>query len=1236
VPRRLLVAIALCGLVGATNLSAQTLIPGFSQTVVPGPTAGEWNEAVGIHFESNGRMWVWERGGRVWFKDTTDAAPTLLLNISEEVGAWDDHGLLGFALDPHFRQNGYIYLLYVVDRYHLLNYGTPGYNPAQNQYNDATIGRLTRYTVNASDGFRSVDSASRFVLIGATKSTGIPILSITHGVGSLVFAMDGTLLVSAGDGASPTTADTGPTVSGGSFRVQALADGIIRPDEDVGAFRSQQVDSLNGKILRIDPLTGNGIPSNPFYDAAKPGSTRSKVWALGLRNPFRITLNPFSGALDPSVGDIGVLYIGDVGWETIEELDVADRPGLNFGWPRFEGLSAEPVGQGGYEGVVFNPNAPNPLYPASGCSQYFAFGDLLHEASQVATAQPPFVNPCNASQRIPSSIPQFLHARPVLDWFHTTATTRTPIWGPSGDAQTVRIGTAGSPVSGTQFAGNTSAAGVFYTGTAFPPQYQNTYFHYDWGTGWIKNITFDSSNNPVAVTDFLSGGGFGSVVHVAQHPIDGSLYYISWPNTIRKITYSGNRTPTARASADKYFGAGPLTVQFSSSGSSDPDGQALTYSWNFGDGSASSTQANPTHTFQNQPGPTGFVVTLTVTDSGGLSSQATLNVAVNSTPPGVTITSPADGTLFPANTGGSYNLIATVNDLESADAALAYKWQTILHHNSHEHVSPVDTNHTTTTDIAPTGCSATDTYYYRIILTVTDPQGLSTQAEVRLYPNCSAGLPPIAAASATPLTGFLPLAVSFSSGGSSDPEGAALTYSWTFGDGAVSSDPNPGHTYAAAGQYAARLSVSDGVYTTQSNVLQITVTNANGLPPVASASATPTAGAPPLVVNFSSAGSSDPEGAPLTYNWTFGDGATSTAANPSHTYAAVGVYVASLTVSDGANTASSNNITVRVGSTPAGLVAAYGFNEGTGTTAGDSSGQGQTGTINGATWTTAGKYGNALSFIGATSRVTVPDSPVLGLTTGMTLEAWVYPTAAPTGWRAIVHKDVDRYYLMASSDTSNRPAIGATFGSGNQNVYGPATLPTNTWRHLAATYDGTLVRLFVDGVEVANAPQTSPITTSTAVLTIGADFYGEYFQGLIDELRIYNRALSATEIQADMAAPVDSTGPVVSSVSPASGPATGGTSVTLTGANFASGATVQFGSAPATNVVVVSATTITAAAPPNPAGPVAVTVTNPDAQSGTLASGFTYVSTAPTVSSITPATGPTAGGTAVTITGTNF
>jgi len=111
--------------------------------------------------------------------------------------------------------------------------------------------------------------------------------------------------------------------------------------------------------------------------------------------------------------------------------------------------------------------------------------------------------------------------------------------------------------------------------------------------------------------------------------------------------------------------------------------------------------------------------------------------------------------------------------------------------------------------------------------------------------------------------------------------------------------------------------------------------------------------------------------------------------------------------------------------------------------------------------------------------------------------------------------------------------------------------------------------------------------------------------------------------------------PTVSSVSPNSGPVAGGTAVTITGTNFASGATIKFGNNAATNVVVVNSTTITATTPAGSAGAVTVTVTSSGGLSGSQANGFTYIGT-PTVASVSPNNGPTAGGTAVTITGTSF
>src|SRR5690606_28226854 len=155
------------------------------------------------------RAYVWERGGRVWIVENGVKLSTPLLDIREEVGGWRDFGLSGFVLDPNFQTNGHFYVLYAVDRHHLLNFGTPQYNANTNQYYAATIGRITRYTARAADDFRTADPASRKILVGETKSTGFPILHESHGTGSLVFGTDGTLLASCGDGASYNAMDGG-------------------------------------------------------------------------------------------------------------------------------------------------------------------------------------------------------------------------------------------------------------------------------------------------------------------------------------------------------------------------------------------------------------------------------------------------------------------------------------------------------------------------------------------------------------------------------------------------------------------------------------------------------------------------------------------------------------------------------------------------------------------------------------------------------------------------------------------------------------------------------------------------------------------------------------------------------------------------------------------------------------------------------------------------------------------
>ena len=166
------------------------------------------------------------------------------------------------------------------------------------------------------------------------------------------------------------------------------------------------------------------------------------------------------------------------------------------------------------------------------------------------------------------------------------------------------------------------------------------------------------------------------------------------------------------------------------------------------------------------------------------------------------------------------------------------------------------------------------------------------------------------------------------------------------------------------------------------------------------------------------------------------------------------------------------------GAGPAGLVAAYGFDEGTGATTGDGTGNTHTGTIAGATWTAAGKNGGALSFNGNGDWVTVADANDLDLTTGMTLEAWVYPTTTNSVWRTVIAKELggDLAYAMQANSSAGRPYALANTG-GEQLAQGSAGLAVNTWSHLTATYDGTAVRLYVNGVLSGTKATTGNIVT---------------------------------------------------------------------------------------------------------------------------------------------------------------
>ncbi len=413
---------------------------------------------------------------------------------------------------------------------------------------------------------------------------------------------------------------------------------------------------------------------------------------------------------------------------------------------------------------------------------------------------------------------------------------------------------------------------VSFTGDASTDDIAVTEYLWDFGDG-----STSTEANPIHT--FAAAGSYDVVLTVTD---GGGLTDTATAITITVIAPNG--APTAVATSDVSEGEVPLEVSFTGDGSTDDIG-ITSYLWDFGDGSTS-TEVNPMHTFT---AVNIYEVSLAVTDAGGLMDTATLTITVNPVNEAPTAVASSD-----INEGEAPLDVSFTGDSSTDDVAITeYLWDFGDGSTSTE-ANPIHT--------------FTDAGSYDVLLTVTDAGGLTDTALITITVYAANGVP-TAIATSNISEGGAPLEVSFMGDASTDDSGIT-EYLWDFGDGGTSTEANPVHTFTTLGSYDVVLTVTDAGGLTDTAMLTIIVSAVNGAP-TAVASSDVTEGEAPLEVSFTGDASTDDTGI-LEYLWDFGDGETSTDANPVHTFMEANSYEVTLTVTDGQGLSDSTSITIEV------------------------------------------------------------------------------------------------------------------------------------------------------------------------------------------------------------------------------------------------------------------------------------------------------------------------------------
>jgi PKD repeat protein len=413
-------------------------------------------------------------------------------------------------------------------------------------------------------------------------------------------------------------------------------------------------------------------------------------------------------------------------------------------------------------------------------------------------------------------------------------------------------------------------------------------------------VTFDgsSSHDPeqgaviVSYTWTFGDGGSGSGLKPTHTYAKYGTYTVRLTvknsngvtdTTPQTITVT-DEAPTAAFVVTTSLPAAGQPVTFNGASSGDVDGTISSYSWNFGDGSTGSG-ATASHVYSNYG---TYTVTLTVTDSDGRTASVSKQLIVHAAPIAAFAYSPSRP---PLATLVSFDASSS-SDPEPGVTITSYSWDF--------------GDGGTATGLTPTHTySAYGTY--TVTLTITNSVGQSSSVSQHIGVHAL----PLGSFSFSPTPPVVGSSVGFDATGSSDPEpGATISgYSWDFGDGSTATGSNVSHTYQRPGAYTVTLTVASSFGTTATTTKQVTVIDLAPTAVIVVGTAHPVSGVP---VQFDGSRSTDPADPIVSYNWSFGDGATSTGPHVTHAYRKPGSYRVALTVTDAAGTAATAHRVLRI------------------------------------------------------------------------------------------------------------------------------------------------------------------------------------------------------------------------------------------------------------------------------------------------------------------------------------